>query len=152
MGYLVWAIKGKNKEAINISYGKVAAYIILVGISQLFLTLCTESHTLYSFYHKYVLFDEMGISGKEMRMNGKVLENIPFILKILPLILFFKIWPVFMLYFAKKQYAKEEISIKMNLRKLGNIVVAFVAPVAAGSCRVYFYEEKEPHGLQEFDN
>lgn len=40
--------------------------------------------------------------------------------------------------------------MKMNLRKLGNIVVDFVAPVAAGSCRAYFYEEKEPHGLQEF--
>lgn len=43
--------------------------------------------------------------------------------------------------------------MKMNLRKLGNIMVAlvaFVAPVAAGSCRAYFYEEKEPHGLQEF--
>ncbi len=85
----------------------------------------------------------MGISGKEMRMNGKVLENIPFLLKILPLILFFKIWCAFMLYFAKKQYAKGEISMKMNLRKLGNIVVAFVAPAAEGSCRAYFYEAGE---------
>lgn len=38
----------------------------------------------------------------------------------------------------------------MYFRKLGDTVVALaasVAPVAAGLCRAYFYEEKEPLGL-----
>lgn len=64
VGCLVWAVKEKNKEAINISYGKVAAYILLVGISQLFLTLCTESHTLYSILgikkEQWVYFASLG--------------------------------------------------------------------------------------------
>lgn len=37
--------------------------------------------------------------------------------------------------------------------KVCNVLVALaerVAPVTAGSCRAYFYEEKEPAGLQEF--
>lgn len=38
-------------------------------------------------------------------------------------------------------------------KKVCNILVALVdlmTPVAAGTCRNYFYEEKEPEGLQEF--
>ena len=37
--------------------------------------------------------------------------------------------------------------------KVCNVLAALaerVAPVTAGSCRAYFYEEKEPVGLQEF--
>ena len=37
--------------------------------------------------------------------------------------------------------------------KVWNVLAALaerVAPVAAGSCRNWYYEEKEPVGLQEF--
>lgn len=38
-------------------------------------------------------------------------------------------------------------------KKFSNILVALadlITPVAAGSCRNCYYEEKEPEGLQEF--
>lgn len=61
-----------------------------------------------------------------------------------------------MCYTKKKIQAVVPVSGKegcLMTEKVCNVLAALaerVAPVAAGSCRIYFYEEKEPDGLQEF--